>query len=99
MPRNLNIDLYLRPFSTAVYGKLSNYFFLYFFEAINLALRQKIVQNLLIFVYLFFRKNSTIDQGLTNRVLVLLDNVKTILFRQTSTYTRVGKRKYANIGK
>ena len=30
---------------------------------------------------------------------ILLDNVQTILFRQTSTYTRVGKRKYANIGK
>ena len=61
MPRNLNINLYLRPFSTVIYGKLLNYFFLYFLEAINLALRQKIVQNLLIFVYLFSPKNSTVD--------------------------------------
>ena len=62
MPRNLNIKLYLRPFSTVIYGKLSNYFFfLYFLEAVNLALRQKNVQNLLIFVYLFFPKNGTID--------------------------------------
>ena len=38
-----------------------NYFFLYFFEAINLVLRRKIVQNLLIFAYLFFPKSSTID--------------------------------------
>ena len=58
MPRNLNIDLYLRPFNTAIYGKLSNYFFLYFLEAINLALRQKIVQNLLMFVHLFSPKTA-----------------------------------------
>ena len=32
-------------------------------------------------------------------IIVLLDNVQTILFRQTSTYTRVAKRKYTNIGK
>ena len=38
-----------------------NYFFLYFLEAINLVLRRKNFQNLLIFVYLFFPKNSTID--------------------------------------
>ena len=37
-----------------------NYFFLCFSEAINLALRRKNVQNL-IFVYLFFPKNSTTD--------------------------------------
>ena len=60
MPRNLNIDLYLRLFNTAIYGKLSNYFFLYFLEAINLALRQKVVQNLLVCVFIF-PKNSTID--------------------------------------
>ena len=58
MLRNLNIDLYLRPFSTAIYGKLSNYFFLSFLEAINLASRQKTVKNLLMFVYLFFPKTA-----------------------------------------
>ena len=36
------------------------FFFLYFLEATNLALRRKIVQNL-VFVYLFFPKNSTTD--------------------------------------
>ena len=45
-------NLYLRPFSIAIYGKLLKIFFLYILEARNLALRWKIVQNL-IFVYLF----------------------------------------------
>ena len=63
MPRNVNINLYLRPFSTAIYGKLLNYFFLYFLEAINFALRQRIIENLLLFVYLLFPKKSTIDSG------------------------------------
>ena len=42
-----------------------------------------------------------VDESRTRvrHVLVLLDNVQAILSRQTSTYTRVGKRKYANIGK
>ena len=39
--------------------RYQNYFFLYFLEAINLVLWRKIVQSLLIFVYLFFPKNST----------------------------------------
>ena len=45
--------------------------------------------------------NSGVDKSRTpvHHALVLLDNVQRILFRQTSTYTRVGKRKYANIGK
>ena len=60
MLRNVNINLYLRPFSIAIYGQLSKLFFLYFPEAINLVLRRKIVQNL-IFAYLFFPKSSTID--------------------------------------
>ena len=51
-------NLYLRPFSIAIYGKLLKIFFLYILEARNLALRWKIVQNL-IFVYLFFPKNCT----------------------------------------
>ena len=41
--------------------RYQNYFFLYFLEAKNLVLRQKIVQNLVTFEYLFFQKNSTID--------------------------------------
>ena len=61
MPRNLIINLYLRPFSIAIYGKLLKLFLLYFLEDINLALRQKNVQNLLMFVYLFFPKNRATD--------------------------------------
>ena len=47
------------------------------------------------------RHDAGVDKSRTRvrHVLVLLDNVQTILFRQKSTYTRVGKRKYANIGK
>ena len=47
MIKSLNINLYLRPFSIAIYGMFT--------------LRQKIVQNLLIFVYLFFPENNTVD--------------------------------------
>ena len=52
MPGNLN-NLYLRPFSIAIYRKLLKLFFSALFRGYNLALRRKIVQNL-IFVYLFF---------------------------------------------
>ena len=59
MSRNLNINLYLRPFNIAIYGKLSKLFFSVLFQGYKP--QKKNVQNLLIFVYLFFPKNSTID--------------------------------------
>ena len=50
----------MRPLSIAIYGKLLKLFFLHSFETINLVLRRKNVQNLLIFMYLFLAQNSTI---------------------------------------
>ena len=61
----------MRPFSITNSGKLLKIIFVYFFKAINSGfVKGKIVQNFLIFVYLFFLKNSTIDSQLINSGMV-----------------------------
>ena len=62
MPRNLNINVYLRPFSIANYEKLSKLFFSVHFVGYKPCFETKnCSKNLIIFVHLFFPKNSTID--------------------------------------
>ena len=58
MPRNLNINLYLQPFSIAIYEKLSKLFFLYSFEAVNLVLRYKLFKVFLYLCTYFFQKTT-----------------------------------------
>ena len=74
MPRNLNINLYLRPFSIAIYGKLSKLFFSVLFGGYKPCFEMKKFSKSSYICVFIFPKNSTIDSrksSLTQKWLVV----------------------------